>query len=140
MNISIHVIMHAASTLFSEMENDGFPPVCLAIYDENGCMQFFSRMEKSVMLAVDISHAKARTAALMKVSTTKLHQRLQNENVTLADFCGVATTSLSGGIPLTLNNTHMGGIGISGRNPLHDEKLAERLHVLIENELKNIQP
>lgn len=70
-----------------------------------------------------IAQAKAYTAAVLETPTSALHARLQQEGLSLTDFCDGGLTSLAGGVPLTLDGKTLGGLGVSGRKPVEDEAL-----------------
>ncbi len=117
-------LQKTAQHVLEKVRNDGLAPISLSVYDRNGLPAYYIRMQNSVKLAMPIAVEKAKTAALMGVSTRQIHQRLQNEQLTLADFCGSATTSLVGGVPLTYEGAVIGGVGVSGRKPDQDEEVA----------------
>lgn len=126
MDLSSIIISKVSQIIQEEAIKDGLSPVCIAVYDRNGLQSFFLRMENTVKLAIPLASEKAKTSALMGISTRQMHNRLINENLSLADFCGSATTSLIGGVPIVYKDRVLGGVGISGRKPEDDEKLAIR--------------
>lgn len=120
-------IMAAVAALIAEVENDGRPPLCIAVCDAAGDLLHYTRTAGAARRGTAIAKAKAYTAALLETPTSALHARLERERLTLADFCDATLTSLAGGVPLTLNSRTLGGVGISGRKPDEDELLASRL-------------
>ena len=124
MDLSDITISKAIQITLEKAYNDNLAPVCIAIYDRNGLPCFFLRMKNAVKLAIPLASEKAKTSALMGISTRQMHERLKTENLTLADFCGSATTSVIGGMPIAYGGKILGGVGISGRSPEDDEKLA----------------
>ncbi len=120
-----HNCLHkTAQYVLEKASTDGLAPVTISVYDRNGLPAYFMRMQGCVKLAIPIATEKAKTSALMGVSTRQIHTRLLDENLSLADFCGAATTSLVGGVALSYAGSILGGVGISGRKPVDDEKLA----------------
>ncbi len=117
-------IAKAAQDILEVAQNDGLAPISLAVYDRQGLQSFFIRMPESIKISITLAGQKARTSALMAVSTRQLHARLVEEQLALADFCGEASTSLVGGVPLVYADKVLGGVGVSGRKPVDDEKLA----------------
>ncbi len=110
--------------VLEKARNDGLAPVTISVYDRNGLPAYFVRMQGCVKLAIPIAAEKAKTSALMGVSTKQIHARLMEEKLSLADFCGAATTSLVGGVALIYEGKVVGGVGVSGRKPTDDEQLA----------------
>ncbi len=111
--------------------NDGLPPFCVAVCDGIGDLVAFLKMENSPRRVADIAKAKARTSAMMGVTTRSLHERLIRENLTLTDFCATGFTSIAGGIPLTVDGKTLGGIGVSGRTPEQDEEMSQKLLAIL---------
>ncbi len=124
MDLSAVIITEVSKIIQEKATTDGLAPVCIAVFDRNGLQSFFLRMENCVKLAIPLASEKARTAALMGISTKQMNKRLVDEVLSLADFCGAATTSLTGGMPIVFEGKVIGGVGVSGRKGEDDEKLA----------------
>ena len=116
-----HCIINDAVANFLTSVDDALPPFCIALCDSSGELVYFLKMSHAVKRASAIAKAKARTAALMEISTRQLHERLLRENLTLVDFCHTNLTSIAGGVPLSLRGKTSAGIGVSGRTPEQDE-------------------
>ena len=99
-------------------------PVTLAVCSPSGECVFLLKMHGAPQLSYDIAGNKARTSAVMKVTTRAFHERLIHEGLSVADFCGAGTTGLIGGVPVFVEDEICGGIGISGCKPERDEELA----------------
>lgn len=124
-------MLETARHFLDEVRDSGAKPICLAVFDAAGHMVLHMRMHGTSLRAVDIAAAKARTAALMDITTSAVHQRLLQERLCLEDFCGAASTAIAGGVPLRLGNATLGGVGISGGKPEEDEVMALRLAALL---------
>ncbi len=125
--LSHTTILRAVSELAAQAEADGRAPLCIAVCDAVGDLLVYTRMRGAARRGTPIAQAKAHTAAVLEIATSALHARLQTEQLSLADFCDHALTSLAGGVPLTLDGKTIGGLGVSGRKPAEDEALALRL-------------
>lgn len=125
-------VFHAIATVLAAAEHDGLAPVCMALCSPSGHLVHFARMTGAPDRAVHITLGKAKTAALMGASTRALHIRMQTEGLSHDDFCGAVTSTLAGGLPVYKGTELLGGIGVSGRAPDDDEKLAQHCVVLLQ--------
>lgn len=134
MILSDQNIIKAVSLFFEYFNTTSEKGVTIALCDKTGLVVFLLKMKNAPQLSYNIAKAKAKTAAIMRVSTRDFHTRLINENLKIEDFVGSAETGLTGGIPIFLDDECIGGIGISGCKPDFDEHLAYKLcEYLIEN-------
>lgn len=91
----------------------------------------FNRVEGGHARSVDISQAKAYTAARMGVDTDAFLERLQRENLSISYFCDAKMTALPGGIVLKdAAGEVMGGLGIAGLKSEEDPALARAVIAL----------
>lgn len=125
--LSHSTLLRAVSELAADVQADGRAPLCIAICDATGDLLLYIRMRGAARRGTPIAQAKAYTAAVLETPTSALHARLQQEGLSLTDFCDGGLTSLAGGVPLTLDGKTLGGLGVSGRKPVEDEALALRL-------------
>ena len=117
-------ILNAVHRLCGLHKNSQDVPVTIALCSPAGECVFLLKMQNAPQLSYEIAINKAKTSAVMKVTTRAFHERLIREQLSLADFCGSGTTGLVGGVPILLDNVIYGGIGISGCKPERDEELA----------------
>ena len=61
-------------------------PVTLAVCSPSGECVFLLKMHGAPQLSYDIAVNKARTSAVMKVTTRAFHERLIHEGLSVADF------------------------------------------------------
>lgn len=113
--------------------NDGLAPVCLCVVAEDGQMVLFARMDGAPERLIAIVQAKAYSAVRMRCSTQDFRNRLLSEQLSLADFCDSALTSLPGGIPIMYENACLGAVAVSGRALARDVELAERFARILTN-------
>ncbi len=108
-------------------------PICVSVCDTNGLLLAFNRMEGGHARSVDVSQAKAYTAARMGVNTADFLERLQRENLSISYFCDPKMTALPGGIVLkTTAGQVLGGIGVSGLKAEEDAAVAQTAATVIE--------
>ena len=102
-------------------------PLTMAIYDASGNLKLFTRQDGSMMVTVEFAHIKARTAAVLGMSTKNL-----GDNVEFSDNdrpMGIRyvdnLTVVQGGIPIRSKSGQLlGGIGVSGAPSAMDEACA----------------
>lgn len=125
-------VFTAVASVLAEAEQDGLAPVCMAVFSPHGHLVHFSRMANAPDRAVTIAMDKAKTAALMGASTRTMYGRLHNEGLSHADFGGAVLCTITGGVPVYNGLVLMGGVGVSGRAPDADEKLALHCATLLQ--------
>jgi glc operon protein GlcG len=103
-------------------------PICVAICDTAGFLIAFQRVEGTPIRSIDISQAKAYSAARMLTNTDTLLQRLRRENIVLSYFCDDRLTALPGGS--VIKNTEgmiVGAVGVSGLAAAEDQQIANHV-------------
>jgi uncharacterized protein GlcG (DUF336 family) len=101
-------------------------PMNIAVVDDGGHLVAFARMDGSIKASIDISIRKARTSILMNAPTSALMPLVQPG----AELYGLEQTSggmviFGGGIPLTVDDVVIGGIGVSAGRVDQDVSVAE---------------
>lgn len=102
-------------------------PMCIAVCDESGNLIAFERMDGAKVLSVTLAPNKAMTAAISRKPTAAYNEACQPGQLTF----GIHTTLegrftvVGGGIPVTLGDQVLGGIGLSGGAPEQDIACAE---------------
>ena len=99
-------------------------PVCIAVTDPGGCLIALHRMDGAKPAVVGVAIDKAHSAAIYRATTGKLQEISQPgaEAYGLQARPGVAT--FRGGVPITLKDQHLGGLGVSGAAAADDEVMA----------------
>lgn len=99
-------------------------PVCIAVTDPGGCLIALHRMDGAKPAVVGVAIDKAHSAAIYRATTGKLHEISQPgaEAYGLQARPGVAT--FQGGVPITVQDQHLGGLGVSGAAAADDEAMA----------------
>lgn len=105
-------------------------PICVSVYDQNGFLVAFSRMDDAPVRSIEISQHKAYTAVRMGVSTDKFLARLHKEQLEASDF-GEHLTPLPGGNPIKgADGKQLGAIGVSGLALNEDQSITEAMSEL----------
>lgn len=119
-----------ASILGSIAEDEALSidvPMAIAIADAKGGLILFSRMDGALPASTDIAISKAYTAATLRMSTQKLGELAQPGE----PLYGIQQTLpgkivvFGGGLPLYVDETVVGAVGISGGSVEEDIRVAE---------------
>ena len=97
--------------------------VAIAVVDPSGGLIAFERLEDTQPASLDISIAKARSAARFKRPTKALADAVTGGRVALVGVDGVL--ALEGGIPITVNGKIVAAIGVSGMSSEQDGVVAK---------------
>jgi glc operon protein GlcG len=103
-------------------------PMDIAVVDDGGHLQAFSRMDGAKLSSVEIAIAKAHCAAIRRKPTGPV---LRGDQVNLVLSLGLAVSShgrqipLRGGLPLEVDGVCVGAIGVSNGNEDQDTDVAE---------------
>ena len=95
--------------------------VCIAILDDGGHLLHLARMDGATPANARIAVEKGRTAAETRRSTANWQERVA-KRTELLRMPGV--TPVQGGLPIVLDGTCLGGVGISGVQSHEDEQIA----------------
>lgn len=119
-----HLCQQLGQWLVQQAHADGLSPVCVAITNPDGALQYFLRMDGAPTRTIAIAQAKAYSAARLGTTTLAFQERLRTESLSLLDFMDPLLCSLPGGCPIFVNNEVIGAVGISGRALSADHALS----------------
>lgn len=101
-------------------------PMVFTVVDDGGNMVAMHRMDHSLLAGISVSHAKAYTAAALRISTEEAGKTVLPgqplyglQQTHPGKFC-----VFGGGIPLTYNGRFLGGLGVSGGTTEQDIAVA----------------
>jgi glc operon protein GlcG len=94
-------------------------PVSIAIVDDAGVLLCFERLERARVHTVELAQRKARTAALLSVSTKVLESMAREGRLQSAEVL-----AQGGGLPVIYAGECAGGIGVSGSTTEIDDQVA----------------
>ena len=96
----------------------------ISVVDEGGWLIKLERMDNPAMLvSVELAPGKARAAALYGKPTAELEKSIDTGRVAAVTAPGLI--QMQGGIPLVINGTIVGAVGVSTDTPAHDQEIAE---------------
>ncbi|MDX1942051.1 MAG: heme-binding protein [Saprospiraceae bacterium] len=87
------------------------PGGAIAIVDAGGNLVLLERLNGTFPIASEVSHGKARTAALFKMPSKNLEENILKGRTSLIT---VGENMLRGGVPIIYKGKVIGGIGVSG--------------------------
>lgn len=96
--------------------------ISVAIVNAEGNLIYFERADGSARGSIDASVDKAKSANAYRRSTKVFADEVKNGRVGLTSLKDVV--AVEGGLPITINGVHVGGIGISGAHAAEDEACA----------------
>ena len=102
-------------------------PMAIAFCDEEGGLQYFLRMERTLPASTEIAMNKAHTAAVLRMSTADLGRLSQPGQMLygIQNTHGGRIVLFGGGIPLVRNGCVQGSVGISGGTVDEDVAVAQ---------------
>ena len=111
-----------AAAAAEEAQRNGWG-VSIAIVDTHGELLFFARLDGAHQQSVDISQAKARTAARWRRETKALEDAVAGGRTVLMAVEGMLP--LEGGVPIIVDGRVIGGVGVSGVTSQQDAQVAK---------------
>lgn len=124
--ISHHAALRAVSAALHQAERIGVR-VNVAVVDSAGHLAGFARMPGSFLMSIDMACKKAKSAAGLGIEPELAEQILAHEAarvreglMPVADF-----TLIRGGLPIRIDGTLIGAIGVSGGSESQDVACAQ---------------
>ena len=97
--------------------------VCIAILDDGGHLLHLVRMDGATPANSRIAVEKGRTAAESHRSTGMWEARIKGGRMAMLGMPGI--TPVQGGLPIVVDGTCVGGVGVSGVQSFEDEQIAK---------------
>lgn len=105
----------------AEAKKNGWA-MSIAVVDPAGELIAFLRMDGASPGSIDISRAKARTAARFRRATKVFEESVAGGRTAILSFDGVVT--IEGGVPIVINGEVVGAVGVSGASSAQDGVVA----------------
>ena len=96
--------------------------VAIAILDDGGHLLHFARMDGATPANAAIAVEKGRTAALSRRTSGNWEQRIKDGRVSMLKMPGILP--VQGGMPIMVDGTCVGAVGVSGVASHEDEQIA----------------
>lgn len=97
--------------------------VAVAILDDGGHLLHFLRMDGATPANAAIALDKARTAALSRRTSGSWEERVKAGRTSMLKMPGILP--VQGGVPILVEGTCIGAIGVSGVQSHEDEQIAQ---------------
>jgi glc operon protein GlcG len=97
--------------------------VCIAIVDDGGHLLYFLRMDGTQTGSVTVSQEKARTACAFRRPTKTFEEGVAGGRTVILSLPGALP--IEGGLPLVVEGTVVGAIGVSGVTSQQDGMIAQ---------------
>ena len=106
-----------------ELEESG-GGAAVAVVDAHGELMAFLRTDGCPLASIDNAIHKAFTAARERVESAVIGQRSRAEEFAITNFGDLRYTGWGGGVPIEINGTVVGAVGVSGLPEADDIELA----------------
>ena len=102
-------------------------PFVIAIVDDSGVLKAFSRMDGAPLISVQVAQDKAYTAVGFGLATDAWHDFVKDDPpLAMGAAPGIDRLIVfGGGYPIMVDDTAVGGIGVSGGHYSQDQEVAE---------------
>jgi uncharacterized protein GlcG (DUF336 family) len=97
--------------------------VAIAILDDGGHLLGFLRMDGATPANAAIAVDKGRTAATSRRSSGSWEERVKGGRTSMLKMPGILP--VQGGLPIVVDGTCVGGIGVSGVQSHEDEQICQ---------------
>ncbi len=120
--VAVEGAQRALAAALAEAKKQGWN-VSISVVDNAGDLIGFLRMDGAAPSSVDISQAKARTAARMRRPTRTLDSTLTAGRTPILGLPGIVP--VEGGVPIIVNGEVIGAVGVSGATSAQDGQVAQ---------------
>jgi glc operon protein GlcG len=96
--------------------------VVIAVVDSSGTIIELTRMDTAQVASVNVGIGKARTAAIYRRPSRDFEEQIKSGRI--AALALADATPLQGGVPVLVDGTVVGAVGVSGDTPQVDEAIA----------------
>jgi glc operon protein GlcG len=120
--IKLEAALKVLSAAKEEADKQGWP-VAIAVVDGAGHLVAFTRLDNTQYGSVDVSIAKAKSAALFRRPTKVFEDILAGGGAGLRILKLEGAMPLDGGLPIMVDGRIVGGIGVSGVQSAQDAQV-----------------
>ena len=122
-NVAAEGAQRALTAALAEARERGWA-VSIAVVDAAGELVAFARMDGAPYSSVDVSQAKARSAARFRRPTKAFDSTLTAGRLAILGLEGA--TPVEGGVPIVVGGQVVGAVGVSGVTSAQDAQVAQK--------------
>jgi len=122
--IQLDLAKRAAAAAIAEARSNGWM-MAVAVVDTAGDLVYFEKMDGTQTGSVNVSQAKARSAARFKRPTKAFQDSLTATPDGLRILGIEGAVPVEGGVPIVIEETIVGAIGVSGGTSAQDGQCAK---------------
>ena len=105
--------------------NNAKVDIAISVVDKGGHLLGFMRTDNCSFAAIEVSKRKAATACAFGMPTDAIGELVQANPFMKEAFGSFKDVFyFGGGLPIALDNKIIGGVGVSGVNPMQDKEIA----------------
>ncbi len=119
-----------AAAAAAEAQKNGWT-MAVSIVDSSGDLVFFEKMDGTQLGSIQVSIAKARSAALFKRPTKSYEDALAAGGIGVRVLKVPDAMPVEGGVPLVENGKIIGAVGVSGGQSTQDGQCANAAAALV---------
>lgn len=131
--LTLEAARQIANAAVVEARSDGRGGA-IAVVDAGGALVYFERLEGTFPAASAVSFDKARTAATFQHATKNFEDAIAKGRIALTGVKEM--TPLEGGIPLVVDGTVIGAVGVSGAASADRDEMIARAGALAAAQLR----
>jgi glc operon protein GlcG len=119
--LSAEAVKKALAAAEAEARRNGWN-VSIAVVDPAGTLLGFARMDDASAASVEVSQAKARSAARFRRATKAFEETVAGGRTAIMTLPGVV--AVEGGVPLLVDGKVVAAVGVSGATSAQDAQVA----------------
>ena len=110
-----------------KLANESEIEIAVSVVDKGGHLIGFMRTENCSFAAIEVSKMKASTSCAFAMPTDTIGKLVQTDPFMKDAFESFKEIFyFGGGVPILFDNKIIGGIGVSGVNPMQDKQIVEK--------------
>jgi len=121
--VNVETAKKAAAAALAEARKNNWL-MAVAVVEPNGALVYYEKMDNTQLGSAQVCIDKARSAALFKRPTKAFQDAIASGGAGLRMFAIRGAVPVEGGVPLEMNGTLVGAIGISGGQSSEDGQCA----------------
>ena len=121
--VNVETAKKAAAAALAEARKNNWL-MAVAVVEPNGALVYYEKMDNTQLGSAVVCIDKARSAALFKRPTKAFQDAIASGGAGLRMFAIRGAVPVEGGVPLEMNGTLVGAIGISGGQSSEDGQCA----------------